>query len=77
MRVVIYARVSTADQSYEMQLINLRDYLASRAWEDAVRLSRYFIIAFFLHSIAAGVPVHSNRFFEAVNTTLNLPLPRL
>jgi putative DNA-invertase from lambdoid prophage Rac len=35
MRAAIYARVSTADQSCEMQLINLRDYLSSRGWVNA------------------------------------------
>jgi putative DNA-invertase from lambdoid prophage Rac len=35
MRAVLYARVSTADQSCEMQLINLRDYISSRGWQNA------------------------------------------
>src|SRR4051794_14020511 len=35
MRAAIYARVSTADQSCEMQLINLRDYISSRGWDNA------------------------------------------
>jgi putative DNA-invertase from lambdoid prophage Rac len=35
MRAAIYARVSTADQSCEMQLINLRDYISSRGWNNA------------------------------------------
>ena len=34
MKAAIYARVSTADQSCEMQLINLRDYLSSRGWDN-------------------------------------------
>jgi putative DNA-invertase from lambdoid prophage Rac len=33
MRVVIYARVSTADQNCDMQLRELRDYCARRGWE--------------------------------------------
>jgi len=32
MRVAIYARVSTSDQSCEMQLRELRDYVAARRW---------------------------------------------
>jgi DNA invertase Pin-like site-specific DNA recombinase len=32
MRVGIYARVSTADQNCEMQLRELRDYIAARKW---------------------------------------------
>ena len=33
MRTAIYARVSTADQSCEMQLRELREYLSRRGWE--------------------------------------------
>ena len=35
MRIAIYARVSTSDQSREMQLRELRDYAAARGWEAA------------------------------------------
>jgi putative DNA-invertase from lambdoid prophage Rac len=33
MRIALYARVSTTDQSCEMQLRELRDYTASRGWQ--------------------------------------------
>src|ERR1700689_1159349 len=33
MIIAIYARVSTADQSCEMQLRELRQYVAKRGWE--------------------------------------------
>src|SRR5438309_11709344 len=33
MRVALYARVSTGDQNCEMQLRELRDYVAARKWE--------------------------------------------
>ena len=33
MRIALYARVSTTDQSCEMQLRELRDYAASRGWQ--------------------------------------------
>ncbi len=33
MRTAIYARVSTADQNCEMQLRELRDYVANRGWK--------------------------------------------
>ena len=33
MRIALYARVSTADQSCEMQLRELRDYAARRGWQ--------------------------------------------
>jgi hypothetical protein len=32
MRIALYARVSTVDQSCEMQLRELRDYAARRGW---------------------------------------------
>ncbi|HZY74545.1 MAG TPA: recombinase family protein [Edaphobacter sp.] len=35
MRAALYARVSTADQSCELQLHELREYLARRKWEVA------------------------------------------
>jgi DNA invertase Pin-like site-specific DNA recombinase len=35
MRAAIYARVSTADQSCELQLLELREYVARRGWEIA------------------------------------------
>ena len=33
MRIALYARVSTTDQSCEMQLRELHDYVATRGWE--------------------------------------------
>jgi DNA invertase Pin-like site-specific DNA recombinase len=33
MIVAIYARVSTSDQSCEMQLHELREYIAKRGWQ--------------------------------------------
>jgi DNA invertase Pin-like site-specific DNA recombinase len=36
MKTAIYARVSTADQNCELQLRELRDYVARRGWEPAV-----------------------------------------
>ena len=33
MRTAIYARVSTSDQSCEMQIRELRDYAARRGWQ--------------------------------------------
>src|ERR1700737_3206636 len=35
MKAVIYARVSTIDQSCEMQLLELREYAARRGWQIA------------------------------------------
>ncbi len=35
MKAAIYARVSTLDQSAQMQLVELREYLARRNWEPA------------------------------------------
>jgi putative DNA-invertase from lambdoid prophage Rac len=35
MRAALYARVSTTDQNCEMQLRELREYLARRGWESA------------------------------------------
>jgi predicted site-specific integrase-resolvase len=34
-RTAIYCRVSTTDQNCEMQLRELRDYVARRGWESA------------------------------------------
>ena len=36
MRTAIYARVSTSDQNCEMQLRELREYVARRGWDTAV-----------------------------------------
>src|SRR5579864_4029402 len=33
MKCAIYARVSTTDQNCEMQLLELREYIARRGWE--------------------------------------------
>src|SRR5689334_14814880 len=33
MKAAIYARVSTADQRYEMQLTELREYVARQGWD--------------------------------------------
>src|SRR5262245_58888155 len=35
MKIALYARVSTSDQSCEMQLRELREYCARRSWEIA------------------------------------------
>jgi DNA invertase Pin-like site-specific DNA recombinase len=35
MKAAIYARVSTTDQTCEMQLRELRDYLTRRGWDVA------------------------------------------
>jgi len=35
MKTAIYARVSTSDQNCEIQLVELRDYVARRGWEIA------------------------------------------
>ena len=35
MRTALYARVSTTDQTCEMQLRELREYAARRGWEIA------------------------------------------
>jgi DNA invertase Pin-like site-specific DNA recombinase len=35
MKTAIYARVSTQDQTYELQLRELREYVARRGWEPA------------------------------------------
>jgi DNA invertase Pin-like site-specific DNA recombinase len=32
MKIALYARVSTADQNYQMQLRELREYAAARKW---------------------------------------------
>jgi DNA invertase Pin-like site-specific DNA recombinase len=36
MRAAVYARVSTTDQNCEVQLRELREYVARRGWERAV-----------------------------------------